>query len=158
MGLPEDLLEQAQFLAQREQRRPRQASLRRAVSTSYYAVFHLLSASSASQASPAVPVGLSDRVQRSLEHGSMKEAAKRFESGTLPDHIRPFVTNPMPATSYPLRGVLFVCRTRGTKRIMTSHYASTARRLRMRSRLQLSFSRIGMRSRTPRTPTSSSHP
>jgi hypothetical protein len=26
----------------------------------------------------------------------MKEAAKRFESGNLPDHLRPFVTNPMP--------------------------------------------------------------
>ena len=98
MSLPDDLLEQAQFLAQREQRRPRQASLRRAVSTSYYAVFHLLSASSASQASPAVPIGLSDRVQRSLEHGSMKEAAKRFESGNLPDHIKPFVTIPLPAS------------------------------------------------------------
>jgi hypothetical protein len=27
----------------------------------------------------------------------MKEAAKRFGSGNLPDHIRPFVTNPVPA-------------------------------------------------------------
>jgi hypothetical protein len=27
----------------------------------------------------------------------MKEAAKRFESGNLPDHIRPLVTNPLPA-------------------------------------------------------------
>jgi len=97
MALPDDLLEQAQFLVQREQRRPRQASLRRAVSTSYYAVFHLLSASSASQASPAVPLGLSERIQRSLEHGAMKQAAKSFESRHLPDHIRPFVTDPMPA-------------------------------------------------------------
>lgn len=97
MPLPNDLLEQAQFLAQREQRRPRQASLRRAVSTAYYAVFHLLAAGAASQASLAVPVGLSERVQRALEHGAMKEAAKRFESGNLPDHIKPLVTNPLPA-------------------------------------------------------------
>jgi len=97
MPLPDDLLEQAQFLAQREQRRPRQASLRRAVSTSYYAVFHLLSASSASQASPAVPIGLCERIQRSLEHGAMKQAAKSFESGNLPENIKPFVTDPMPA-------------------------------------------------------------
>jgi hypothetical protein len=96
MPLPTDLLEQAGFLAQREQQRPRQASLRRAVSTAYYAVFHLLASAAASQATPATPAGLSERVQRSLEHGAMKEAAKRFESGNLPDHIRPLVTNPLP--------------------------------------------------------------
>ena len=28
----------------------------------------------------------------------MKEAAKRFESGNLPDHIKPFVTIPLPAS------------------------------------------------------------
>ena len=42
MAFPEDLLEQAHYLAQREPRRPKQASLRRAVSTAYYAIFHLL--------------------------------------------------------------------------------------------------------------------
>ena len=42
MAFPEDLLEQARHLAQRESKRPRQASLRRAVSTAYYALFHLL--------------------------------------------------------------------------------------------------------------------
>lgn len=42
MGLPEDLLEQAGHLARRERKRPRQASLRRAVSAAYYALFHLL--------------------------------------------------------------------------------------------------------------------
>jgi uncharacterized protein (UPF0332 family) len=42
MAFHEDLLEQAQHLARRERQRPRQASLRRAVSTAYYALFHLL--------------------------------------------------------------------------------------------------------------------
>lgn len=42
MRLPEDLLEQAYHLARREPRRPKQASLRRAISTAYYALFHLL--------------------------------------------------------------------------------------------------------------------
>lgn len=42
MAFPEDLLEQAQHLAQREPKRPKQASLRRAVSSAYYALFHLL--------------------------------------------------------------------------------------------------------------------
>jgi len=27
----------------------------------------------------------------------MKEAAKRFEAGTLPDHVRSLLTNPLPA-------------------------------------------------------------
>ncbi len=42
MAYPEDLLEQAMHLAQRERKRPKQASLRRAISTAYYALFHLL--------------------------------------------------------------------------------------------------------------------
>ncbi len=42
MAFADDLLEQAQPLAQREPKRPRQASLRRSVSTAYYALFHLL--------------------------------------------------------------------------------------------------------------------
>jgi hypothetical protein len=36
------MLEQSRDLANREPKRPRQASLRRAVSTAYYALFHLL--------------------------------------------------------------------------------------------------------------------
>ena len=43
MPFPNDLLEQARHLANREPKRPKQASLRRAVSTAYYAIFHLLS-------------------------------------------------------------------------------------------------------------------
>jgi len=42
MRLPEGLLEQAQHLVKREHKRPKQASLRRAISTAYYALFHLL--------------------------------------------------------------------------------------------------------------------
>lgn len=42
MAYAEDLLEQAQHLAQREPKKPKQASLRRAVSSAYYALFHLL--------------------------------------------------------------------------------------------------------------------
>jgi uncharacterized protein (UPF0332 family) len=42
VSFPHDLLEQAGHLASREPKRPKQASLRRAVSTAYYALFHLL--------------------------------------------------------------------------------------------------------------------
>ena len=42
MPLADDLLEQAYHLANREPKKPKQASLRRAVSTAYYALFHRL--------------------------------------------------------------------------------------------------------------------
>jgi len=42
MAFADDLLEQAYHLARRERKNPTQASLRRAVSTAYYALFHLL--------------------------------------------------------------------------------------------------------------------
>lgn len=42
MAFAEDLLVQACNLARRERTKPKQASLRRAVSTAYYAPFHLL--------------------------------------------------------------------------------------------------------------------
>jgi uncharacterized protein (UPF0332 family) len=41
MALAEDLLEQAFLLLNKESKNPKQASLRRAVSTAYYALFHL---------------------------------------------------------------------------------------------------------------------
>jgi len=47
MAFPDDLLEQELHLANREPKRPKQASLRRAVSTAYYALFHLLSSETA---------------------------------------------------------------------------------------------------------------
>lgn len=42
MAFAEDLLKQAFLLVHKEPKSPRQASLRRSVSTAYYAVFHLL--------------------------------------------------------------------------------------------------------------------
>jgi hypothetical protein len=42
MPFADDLLEQAYDLANKEPTNPKQASLRRAVSTAYYAQFHLL--------------------------------------------------------------------------------------------------------------------
>ena len=42
MPFPDDLLEQAIDLAMKETGEPKQAGLRRAVSTAYYALFHFL--------------------------------------------------------------------------------------------------------------------
>src|SRR5579864_8485695 len=87
MAFPDDLLEQAQHLAQREPKRPKQASLRRAVSTAYYALFHLLTTEAAKNwKRPAERHTLA----RMFEHMPMGRgcAAKSRE---LKDH---FNTNP----------------------------------------------------------------
>ena len=42
MAFPDDLLKDAYHLAARDGNNPKQSSLRRAVSTAYYALFHLL--------------------------------------------------------------------------------------------------------------------
>ena len=56
------------------------ADLRRAVSASYYAAFHLLCAAVAAQACPPTPQGLRGRFQRGLEHGIMKNSMEPFRS------------------------------------------------------------------------------
>ena len=42
MSLHAELLKQARFLARKERKKPTQASLRRSVSASYYAIYHFL--------------------------------------------------------------------------------------------------------------------
>ena len=69
MGYPEDLLEQANHLAHREPKRPKQASLRRAVSASYYALFHLLIESALKNWKPLA--GRSE-IEKAFDHGHMR--------------------------------------------------------------------------------------
>lgn len=73
MALADDLLAQARILVNFDTRRPKQASLRRAVSTAYYALFHLLTAACIQKFVPAAPKGLGPRIGRSLNHHDMKE-------------------------------------------------------------------------------------
>ena len=67
MSLHADLLEQAEQLAQLDPRRPKQANLRRAVSSAYYALFHLLT--SEASALYAGEPGLASRINRTHNHG-----------------------------------------------------------------------------------------
>jgi uncharacterized protein (UPF0332 family) len=71
MPFAQDLLEQSRHLANREPRRPRQASLRRAVSTAYYALFHLLTTAAVSDWRIARH---RSKLARAFEHGKMKSA------------------------------------------------------------------------------------
>ncbi len=77
MALHQDLLRQARHLAKNEPRRPKQASLRRAISAAYYALFHLLIGEVTSrfvtgQDREAIRAGLG----RALNHTTMKEASR----------------------------------------------------------------------------------
>ena len=74
MPYPADLLEQAWHLAKREKKKPRQASLRRAVSTAYYALFHLLIHEATLNWRRVDQRAL---LARFFEHGKMKSASKK---------------------------------------------------------------------------------
>jgi uncharacterized protein (UPF0332 family) len=86
MSLATDLLEQANHLARRERKRPKQASLRRAISAAYYSLFHLLLKEASQQM--VSDANLRCLVSRAFSHGDMASAAKSFASGgSLPAHI-----------------------------------------------------------------------
>jgi uncharacterized protein (UPF0332 family) len=85
MSLADDLLIQSQTLLRKEPRRPRQASLRHAISSAYYALFHMLIADGSKIVTANEIVrGL---VARTFVHGVMKKAAAAFSSGTLPRRL-----------------------------------------------------------------------
>jgi uncharacterized protein (UPF0332 family) len=80
MSFASDLLEQAHHLARREKRKPKQASLRRAVSTAYYALFHLLVAEAVGNWKRN---DQRSKLARAFEHGRMKQASVKTSSGAF---------------------------------------------------------------------------
>jgi len=89
MSLHADLRAQAQELATREPRRPRQVSLRRAISAAYYSLFHRL----VDEATRMMFGGRPDYrrfrhvLGRGFSHQSMAAACKSFQGGTLPASV-----------------------------------------------------------------------
>lgn len=85
-----DLLDQAQFLATWERAEARQASLRRAVSTAYYGLFHFLIEEASSALMPASPKGLRATFRRTFEHRTMKSACEaiwRVQASAAPEAL-----------------------------------------------------------------------
>jgi uncharacterized protein (UPF0332 family) len=82
MPFPDHLLEQAQFLANLDTRRPRQANLRRAVSTAYYALFHLLTTASVANWKK---VRQRAALARVFEHRKMNDACTKTRSKQFPN-------------------------------------------------------------------------
>ena len=78
MSLYHDLIEQAEHLAKRELKKPRQASLRRAVSAAYYALFHMLTDDAVLKLIPNTPSLLRVQAQRAFTHGDMRNACEQF--------------------------------------------------------------------------------
>ncbi len=90
MSLHGDLFVQARHLATREPKKPKQASLRRAVSTAYYGIFHFLIDRCVHRfvrGSGRNP--LREVLGRAFQHSEMKDAAKSFAGGTPRAHIAP---------------------------------------------------------------------
>ena len=95
MSLPSDLLEQADHLSRRERQRPRQASLRRSVSSSYYALFHLLTAEASILVGPNLALNATHRIQRWFEHGDMKRVCGMFSVPTAPRQLTAILGEPI---------------------------------------------------------------
>ena len=96
MPLASDLLTQARLLAMHEPRRPRQASLRRAVSTAYYALFHLLIEDAVRLLGPKKPDGLRLLMRRAFDHREMQDVCKSF-SQTPAASVRHLLSAPLSA-------------------------------------------------------------
>jgi uncharacterized protein (UPF0332 family) len=82
----DDLLQQALQLVQNEPRKPKQASLRRAVSTAYYALFHMLISESVANWRIA---NLRSELARAFDHGTMKAASDRLLQFRFPGEKPP---------------------------------------------------------------------
>ncbi len=94
MALHDDLPEQAWHLARRERGRPKQASLRRAISDAYYALFHLLVADVARLLAPAQPAGMKNLVGRAFDHGQMRTVCAGFVQGSAGQHGNKSIPSP----------------------------------------------------------------
>jgi uncharacterized protein (UPF0332 family) len=78
VSLHKDLLAQARHLCNREPKKPKQASLRRAISTAYYALFHCFIAGATATLVPSRHRSLRPLLGRAFTHKGMADACKRL--------------------------------------------------------------------------------
>lgn len=93
MSLASDLLDQANTLAGLDPKKPKQASLRRAISAAYYSVFHLIIDDGARRIT--TNAALQPYVVRSFQHSSVKDAANKVidQSKAAPPWPAPLFTS-----------------------------------------------------------------
>ncbi|MCE9556098.1 MAG: hypothetical protein K8T91_22345 [Planctomycetes bacterium] len=85
MSLHKDLLRQAERLARLDAKKPKQANLRRAVSSVYYALFHFAvdEACRVAIGSQHDQTPFRQILARAFVHGTMSQACTSFAGGTL---------------------------------------------------------------------------
>jgi len=84
----EDLLDLADELAVKDQNRPKQASLRRAAATAYYAVFHALAKLCADQlVGTTRPWDAYTPVYRALDHGAARQVLNEMRKDATSGHL-----------------------------------------------------------------------
>jgi uncharacterized protein (UPF0332 family) len=85
----EDLLSQAEDLAKLDAKKPKQANLRRAVSSAYYGVFHYLvhEACCIQMGAQHAQAPFRHALARAFGHSVMKQACTSFGGGTLKDAV-----------------------------------------------------------------------
>src|SRR5690606_22225830 len=79
----EDLLDQAETLIHLDRTRPKQANLRRAVSATYYALFHFLTDQATRTLMGAHAAPYRRVLVRAFVHSDMKAACTSFAGGSL---------------------------------------------------------------------------
>jgi len=85
-----DLLRQARLLATKEPRKPLQASLRRAVSAAYYALFHLLIDEAVGRmVAGSSHRSLRDCLRRGFAHENMNRVAQMFAAHNVSPKLSP---------------------------------------------------------------------
>lgn len=90
MSLHDDLLRQARDLAVMDPKRPRQASLRRAVSAAYYALFHkLVDEAVRFVISRSGRAALRVCLARAFAHGTMQKVARQFAPNGVSEALLP---------------------------------------------------------------------
>lgn len=96
MALPNDLIATARQLVQLHEKRPRQADLRRALSTAYYSLFHGLAETAADRMIGTTPQARRsvawNRVYRALGHNEAKKACARSCNTTNSENLMIFTT------------------------------------------------------------------
>lgn len=82
MTLAADLLKQAERLAKLEPKRPKQASLRRSISSAYYSLFHLLVEEGARIIT--TDSSLRPHIARAYQHGELKKTCDAVSAPLTP--------------------------------------------------------------------------
>lgn len=99
MTLAKDLLAQAKTLADLDSGKPKQANLRRAISSAYYCLFHLLIDEGAAIVGSKLSAASKAKIRRAFAHADMKTVclnyAKATSAASFNQQISPLLSFPL---------------------------------------------------------------